>query len=96
MDVARFSPEGALAVVLLDFQADVEGEQVAVRGQGRGLLGRQQRLLGRAPEGRGEAVQYPAHLRDRGGERRELETYFMDLLQPPLAVKGINTHFRKS
>lgn len=83
----RSSPEGALAVILLDFQADAEGEQVAVGGQRRGLLRRQQRLLGRAAEGCGEAVQYPAHLRERGQEHREKETDFMDLLQPLSAVK---------
>lgn len=83
----RSSPEGALAIILFDFQADVEGEQVAVGGQRRGLLRRQQRLLGGAAEGGGEAVQYPAHLRERGQEGRDKDTYFLDLLQPPSALK---------
>lgn len=32
------SPEGTLAVVLLDFQTDSEGKQVTVGGERRGLL----------------------------------------------------------
>lgn len=60
------SPESTLAIIFLDFQADGEGKQVTVRGEGSSLLRWQNCLLSRPPKRCGKAVQYPAHLQEKG------------------------------